>query len=87
MAAIEDAINAGHVLNKKENEKKIAEADAAIDRIQAQGIADANEIIDSKLTDNYLKCKFIEALAKNDQNVIYVPTEANLPILEAGRVI
>lgn len=30
---------------------------------------------------------WIESLEKNGNQVIYVPTEANLPVLEAGRFV
>ena len=64
---------------KLESAKKLAEAD--IER--AKGIAEANRIISNSLTEEYLKYKFIEGLNDGNTEVIYVPTEANLPILEA----
>ena len=59
----------------------VAEADV----IRAQGIADANEIIGGSITEEYLRWRFIEGLHDGSSEIIYVPTEANLPILEAGR--
>jgi regulator of protease activity HflC (stomatin/prohibitin superfamily) len=57
---------------------------------RAEGVAQANKIIGSSLHENedYLLYLWIHNLAeaeKNGAEVIYVPTEANLPILEAGR--
>lgn len=54
------------------------------DTIRAHGIARSNQIIGQSLTDAYLHWFWIDNIDKSN-NVIYVPTEANLPILEAGR--
>lgn len=68
---------------KKESATMLAEADT----IRAHGVARSNEIIGASLRDNeaYLHWLWIDNIEKNPQAVIYVPTEANLPILEAGR--
>lgn len=60
---------------------------AAADTVRAHGVARSNEIIGASLKDNeaYLHWLWIDNIEKNPQAVIYVPTEANLPILEAGR--
>jgi regulator of protease activity HflC (stomatin/prohibitin superfamily) len=63
----------------KESAKLKAEAEV----IRAGGIAEANEIIAGSLTDEYIRYKFVEGLNDGNTEVIYVPTEANLPILEA----
>ncbi len=62
------------------------EADAEVTR--ATGVAKANEIIGKSLQGNeaYLKYLWINGLELNKNAVIYVPTEANLPILETGRL-
>ncbi len=57
---------------------------------RAEGVAAANKIIGQSLHENedYLLYLWIHNLAeaqKNGAEVIYVPTEANLPILEATR--
>ena len=57
---------------------------AASDTIRAHGIARANQIIGQSLTDAYLHWFWIDNIDKSN-NVIYVPTEANMPIMEAGR--
>ncbi len=84
--AIEDKLNAELKAQAKEFELEAAIKDAEIDVARAQGISDSNKIIAGSLTPEYLKWKFIEALAKSGADtIIYVPTEANLPILEATR--
>lgn len=60
-------------------------AKAEVER--AKGVAEANKVIGSSLKDNepYLRWLFIDGLKDKQGEVIYVPTEANLPILEAGK--
>lgn len=62
-------------------------AQAEIER--AKGVAQANKIIGDSLkgNDSYLRYLWITEVANNGQGktVVYVPTETNLPILEAGR--
>lgn len=59
------------------------EAQAEIER--AKGVAEANEIIGQSLkgNDEYLKYLWVNGLYKTKNNRIYIPTEANLPLLEA----
>jgi len=56
---------------------------------RAQGVAEANKIIADSLggSEGYLRWRYIEMLENSDSGVtiIYIPTEAGLPILEAGR--
>lgn len=68
---------------KKESARALAEAEV----IRAEGVAKANNIIGASLRGNesYLRYLWIQTLNDNPQNVIYVPTEAGLPILEAGK--
>jgi hypothetical protein len=58
---------------------------AQADTIRAHGVARSNIIIGQSLTDAYLHWYWIDNIEKNPNAVIYVPTEANLPIMEAGR--
>lgn len=60
-------------------------AKAEVER--SKGVAEANKIIGDSLKGNesYLRYLWISGLESNNPTVIYVPTEANLPILEAGR--
>lgn len=67
---------------------KQATAENEAEVIRARGTAEANSIIGDSLKDNegYLRYLYIEMLRENEgQQTIYVPTEAGLPILEAGR--
>ena len=61
-------------------------AQAEVER--AKGVAQANAIIAEGLggPDGYLRYLWIHSLEVSKGHVIYVPTEANLPILEAGRI-
>lgn len=62
----------------------LAQAEVA----RAEGVAKANKIIGDSLKENeaYLRWLWIEGMKENQHSqVIYVPTEANLPILEAGK--
>jgi regulator of protease activity HflC (stomatin/prohibitin superfamily) len=55
---------------------------------KAEGVAQANKIMAASLggPEGYLRWKYIEMLQEQKgSQVIYVPTEATLPILEAGR--
>lgn len=64
-----------------------AEYAATAEITRAKGVAAANEIIGQSLNNNeaYLRYLWINGLQTNEMQVIYVPTEANLPILEATR--
>ena len=69
---------------QKEAAKALAEAE--IER--ARGVAEANKIIGDSLKGNeaYLRYLWIQGLQQGaTPQVVYVPTEAGLPILEAGR--
>lgn len=58
-------------------------ADAEIER--ARGVAEANAIIGESLKGNeaYLRYLWISGLQDGSSEVIYIPTEANMPLLEA----
>lgn len=69
-----------------EYEAAKALAKAEIER--AHGVAEANKIIGDSLKGNeaYLRYLWIQGLQQGaTPQVVYVPTEAGLPILEAGR--
>ncbi len=61
---------------------------AAADVERAKGVAEANEIIGESLRENeaYLRWLWIKGLQDGSSEIIYVPTEAQLPILEAARL-
>lgn len=66
-------------------ELEAAEMKAQTEVVRAHGIAEANRIIAGSITPEYIQYRFIEGLNDGNTEVIYVPTEANLPIMEAGR--
>jgi len=74
-------------IEEAQAEKESAKLKAEAEVIRAEGIAGANRIIAGSITPEYLKYKFIEGLNDGNTEVIYVPTEANLPILEATRAL
>lgn len=70
---------------KLESEKLNADSEIA----RAHGVAEANKIIGDSLQDNdeYLRYLWITHVeGGQNKQVIYVPTEAGLPILEAQRL-
>ena len=70
---------------QKEFELQKAKKDAEIAVARAEGSAKSNRIIAESITENYLRYRWVETLQNADKQVVYVPTEANLPIMEAGR--
>ena len=69
---------------KKESAKALCEAEI----IRAEGVAKANKIIGDSLQNNegYLRYLWVQGLQTNQMQVVYVPTEANLPIMESQRL-
>lgn len=76
--AVEEAVAA--------RDAAMALAEAEIER--AKGVAEANRIIGDSLAgnDDYIRYLWVQGLNDGSSEVIYIPTEANLPILEAGRL-
>lgn len=68
---------------KLESAKHLAAAEVE----RARGVAEANKIIGESLKENesYLRYLWIQGLQDGSSEVIYIPTEANMPILEAMR--
>ena len=68
-----------------ESASLLAEAEVA----RAKGVAAANKIIGDSLKGNeaYLRYLWITDVAGQNtgKTVVYVPTEANMPLLEAGK--
>lgn len=90
------AIAPEYRLHKATIEKRIlveqakAEADAAVEEARAEverakGTAEANVIVADSITEPYLRYLYINSLRNTKNQVIYLPTEAGLPILEAQR--
>ena len=69
---------------KKESAISLAEAEV----IRAQGAAKANQILQNSLggPEGYLRYLQIQALEGTKASLIYVPTEAGLPVTEARRL-
>jgi regulator of protease activity HflC (stomatin/prohibitin superfamily) len=66
-----------------------AEMEAEAEVTRANGVAKANKIIGDSLKENesYLRYLWIMSIDhESAKTIIYIPTEANLPILEAGRL-
>lgn len=68
---------------KEESAKSLANAEV----IRAEGVAKANKIIGDSLQNNeaYIHYLWIEALRESSNEVIYIPTEAGIPITESTR--
>jgi hypothetical protein len=68
---------------KLESAKSLADAEV----IRAEGVAKANQIIGKSLQGNesYLRYLWVQGMQTNQMQVVYIPTECNLPILEANR--
>ena len=69
------------------NESAKYEAEAEVTR--AEWVAKANKIIWESLNHNesYLKYLWINNMSWTNKEVIYIPTEASLPILESTRLL
>ena len=50
---------------------------------RAKGMAEAIEIENGRLTDRYIQYLWVRNMEDNVNEKIYIPTEANLPLLEA----
>ena len=55
--------------------------------IEAHGISEANKIIGDSLTNNesYIHYLWIEAIKESKNQIVYIPTEAGIPITESMR--
>lgn len=74
-------------IKEAEAKEQAAAALAKAEIARARGVAEANQIIGKSLKENeaYLRYLWIQGLQDGSSEVIYIPTEANLPILEATR--
>lgn len=68
---------------KEESAKSLANAEI----IRAEGIAEANRIIGDSLKNNdaYIHYLWVEALRETRNAIVYIPTEAGIPVTEACR--
>ena len=72
---------------KAKLESSKLQAQAEVER--AKGVAEANRIIGDSLSgnDDYLRYLWVQSLENGTQpTIVYVPTEAGLPIMEATRL-
>lgn len=84
--AVEKKLAAQQLLAEKETQKLIAQKDAEITIEEAKGIAQAQKIINSTLTSNYLQHEAIEAQLKMadspNHTTVYIPSGNNgIPLL------
>jgi len=82
--SIEAKLTAEQQVQQKKFMLDQAKKDAEIEVARARGAAEAQEIVRSTLSDSYLQYLWIKTLNENP-NVIYVATEANLPIFKATK--
>lgn len=64
-----------------------AEAKAEAMIIEARALAESQAIIAETLTPEYVQYLYVKAIENNPNQVIYIPTEAGMPILESGRAV
>lgn len=69
----------------EEAAKSLAQAEIT----RAEGKSKANEILVKSLggPQNYMQFLWVDAMKNGQNQTIYVPTEANLPVTEAGRTV
>lgn len=81
-AALTEAVNSKKVKVEEakanlESEKLNAQAEV----IRAQGVSDAIDIEGGKITDAYIKYLWVKNLSFAETEIIYLPTENGLPVL------
>lgn len=87
-AALAEAMSSKQVAVQTAKAKmESAQYEATAEATRAQGAANAIKITGAALQANpeYLRYLYVNNLATSKDQIIYVPTEAALPILEAGR--
>jgi len=82
--SIEAKLTAEQRVQQKQFELEQAVKDAEIEVARARGAAESQEIVRSTLSDSYLQYLWIKTLNENP-NVIYVATEANLPLFKNAK--
>lgn len=75
-------------LNKAEYTRQVATLDAQAEVARAQGVAQANKIVAEGLggPSGYLEYLWIEKVAGSSNQIIYMPSDGGIPLLEAGRL-
>ena len=82
--SIEAKLTAEQRVQQKQFELEQAVKEAEIEVARARGAAEAQKIVRSTLSDSYLQYLWIKTLNENP-NVIYVATEANLPLFKQAK--
>ena len=80
--SIEVKLTAEQRVQQKQFELEQAKKDAEIEVARARGAAQAQEIVRATLSESYLQYLWIKTLNENP-NVIYVASEANMPIFKS----
>jgi regulator of protease activity HflC (stomatin/prohibitin superfamily) len=80
--AIEQKLKAEQEFERMKFVNQREEMEAERKRIEAKGVRDSQAIVSETLTPQYLNYLWIKNLEQN-QNVIYVATEANMPIFRS----
>jgi len=83
--SIEAKLRAEQESLQKEFELQKAKKDAEIEVARAEGVAKANKVITGSVTATFIKYLWVKGMQNSQSQVVYVPTEANLPILESKR--
>lgn len=76
------------IVRQAQAKKDAATLEAESEVIRADGVSKANKIVAEGLggPEGYLRYLYIHMLdEQKDKQIIYIPTEAGLPILEAGK--
>jgi regulator of protease activity HflC (stomatin/prohibitin superfamily) len=81
--AIEQKLRAEQEFERMKFVNQREEMEAERKRIEAKGVRDSQAIVAETLSPQYLNYLWIKNLAEN-QNVIYVATEANMPIFRSA---
>ena len=60
-------------------------ATAEVER--AKGVSESNRIVKSSIDEQYIRYLWVKTLDGSQKQVIYIPTEAGIPVTEAGRAV
>lgn len=75
------------IIQEAQAKEEAAVSWAKAEVIRANGSAEANEILQKQLgsPEAYLRWLYIDKLDLTKSQIIYLPTEAGMPLLEAGK--
>lgn len=84
---LEAQANADAAIMQAKAQIEMAKAAKEAEIIRAQGVAEANKVIGESLKNSEAYLRYLWITQTGDaKEVIYIPTEAGMPILEAGRI-